>query len=661
MSKLNKGFYPKLAGTNLIKNRSTYLPYSIACVCSIAMFYIMHSISVNIGINNMIGTEEVGKILNLGTIVVGVFSVIFLFYTNSFLMKRRKKEIGLYNILGMEKKHISKMLFFETVFVSLSCIVVGLSCGILFSRLIFLALFKILSFNVPFVFIISVVSVKITAILFLGIFFLTLLTNLMHIRLSKPIELLKGGQVGEKEPKTKRLIMILGILTLGTGYGIALLVESPLLAITLFFIAALLVIFGTYALFTAGSIVLLKMLRKNKKFYYQTNHFTSVSSMIYRMKQNAVGLASICILSSAVLVMLSTTVSLYIGMDDALNTRFPKDVMIQFVNATQENSKKMDQIIDDQKKGTNVTITDEVAYHYLDLISIRDDKNFTVIEESSYTATDFYHLKVLTVDEYNQMENKTVSLESNEVLIYSNNKAYVQDKIYINELPFNIKEEVYKIKSEEKSTVVVFNTYYVIVKDLDTIRTIYESANHEELENPDYYVGFNVGGEDTELSTLISTLNQEFKNKISPTIFVECKQLNRESFLILYGGLLFLGIFLGVLFLMATTLIIYYKQISEGYDDQERFAIMQKVGMSHQEVKKTIKSQIIMVFFLPLLAAVIHIAVAFKMIIRLLAVLNLVNIPLFFSCTVATILVFGIIYAGVYSLTSRAYYRIVKS
>jgi len=621
----------------------------------------MHSISINMGINNIPGAMEVEKILGLGTVVVGVFSVIFLFYTNSFLMKRRKKEIGLYNILGMGKNHIAKMLFFETVFISTSCIIVGLICGVLFSRLIFLLLLKALSFKIPFVFVISMASVKITAILFLGIFCITMLTNLMHIRLAKPIELLKGGQVGEKEPKTKWLMVILGILSLGTGYGIALLVESPLLAITLFFVAALLVIFGTYSLFTAGSIVLLKKLRKNKKFYYQINHFTSVSSMIYRMKQNAVGLASICILSSAVLVMLSTTVSLYIGMDDALNSRFPQDVMVQYNNAKQENIEKIDQIINDQKNRTTVTMSDEISYHYLSLISRQEDTSFTTVEGSPYTDAGFNLLTVLTIDEYNKMENKDIELSSNEVLIYSNSDAYSYDEIYINQIPFRVKDEIHNIKIEEKSPVVILKGYYLIVKDIDTIRTIYEGAFNKEFQNLDYFVGFNVEGEDADLSTFINVLNQELKNEVDTSIYVDCKQLRRESFFTLYGGLLFLGIFLGTLFLMATTLIIYYKQISEGYDDQERYAIMQKVGMSHQEVKKTIQSQIIMVFFLPLLAAVIHIAVAFKMIIRLLAVLNLVNIPLFFGCTVVTILIFAIIYAVVYSLTARAYYKIVKA
>lgn len=656
---MNKVFYPKLAGTNLVRNRSTYLPYSLACICCMSMFYILHAISVNLGINEMSGSEAIKMILSLGTVVVGIFSVIFLFYTNSFLMKRRKKEIGLYNILGMEKKHIAKMLIFETLLVSLVCLIAGLLCGILFSKLIFLLLLKILNFKVPFVFVVSVASLKITTALFLVIFILTLLTNLMHIRLSKPIELLKGGQVGEKEPKTKWLMTLLGTLALGIGYGIAIIVESPLLAISLFFIAVLLVMFGTYALFTAGSIVFLKMLRKNKKYYYQARHFTSVSNMIYRMKQNAVGLANICILSCAVLVMLSTTVSLYVGVDDALRMRFPKDIMISYKEAPIESSEKMSTLLHEQGEESKVTISEEIAYHSIALIGKKEGQTFTLSEEGP--SYEYYLLNILTVDDYNQMEDRAVTLEGNEVLVFSNSEDYGKKDLRINSLSFKVKEEVKHIRMDEKSSVSVFNNYFIVVKDLDTVRKIYENVYGKELINLDYFVGYNIKGTEIEISSYTTSLKEELSNQISSDIFVESKQFMRESFFMLYGGLLFLGIFLGLLFLMATALIIYYKQLSEGYDDQERFAIMQKVGMSHQEVKRTIKSQILIVFFLPLLASVVHIAVAFKMITRLLAVLNLVNIPLFFWCTVATICVFAIIYAGVYLLTARAYYKLVKT
>lgn len=657
---MNRVYYPKLAWTNLIRNRRTYLPYSLACMCCMAMFYIMLAISKNIGINNMSGAVQIQTILNLGTVVIGIFSVIFLFYTNSFLMKRRKKEIGLYNILGMEKKHIAKILLYETVFVSLGCLILGLLSGILFSKLIFLLLLKMLSFKVPFVFTISITSLNLTVFLFLVIFILTLLSNLMHIRMAKPIELLKGGQVGEREPKIKWVMTILGILFLCIGYGIALFVKSPLMAISWFFIAALFVMFGTYALFTSGSIVLLKLLRKNKKFYYKINHFTSVSSMIYRMKQNAIGLSNICILSSAVLVMISTTVSLYVGVDDVLETRFPRDVMIQYDNASVENSQKLDQTLQDHVENESITMDQVIAYHYTTLTLTREEETFTTMEDLPYSSPNFNILKLITENDYNQMENKSVKLTSNEVLIYSNGQAYNQDEIIINGVPFQVKEEINTLQIEKKSPVVIINGYYIIVKDVETIRSIYENANEKKLENLNYVIGFNLKGEVAEKEIFVSNIRQKFKDQVDSKIYVKAKEMSRETFYGLYGGLLFLGLFLGILFLMATALIIYYKQISEGYDDQERYAIMQKVGMSRHEVKKTIKSQIMIVFFFPLLAAVIHIAVAFKMITRLLAVLNLVNIPLFFICTVGTILVFAIIYAGVYTLTARAYYRIVK-
>lgn len=654
---VSKLFYPKLACTNLFNNRQTVLPFSLASMSTIAMFYMMNAITVNIGINKMSGADSIQMILKMGTIVVGIFSTIFLFYTNSFLMKRRKKEVGLYNILGMEKKHIAKMLSFETGLIGLICIILGLVSGVLLSRLIFLLLLKMLHFKVPFVFNISLVSIKLTVLLFGGIFLLTLVTNLMHIHLSKPIELLKGGQVGEREPKTKWLLTILGLLSLGAGYGIAIVVKKPLMAISLFFVAALLVIFGTYALFTAGSILVLKKLRKNKGFYYQTKHFTAISGMIYRMKRNAVGLSNICILSSAVLVMISTSVCLYVGVEDVLELRFPRDILVQYQNAPVEESEKLDQLIAENMEKSAITMEQVFAYHYAIVFMQRDDQIFTAVDDLTYSP-DLYITTFLTVAQYNKMENKEVQLERNEVLLYASGEAYGQEIMVINNQQYVVKEELKTLEIEEQNPVV--NVYYIIVRDEATIYAIYEQSKNEKKEHLDYLIGFNLEGEEDEKLAFINNIKKAIYGQMESDVYFESRELSRSSFYDMHGGLLFLGLFLGTLFLMATALIIYYKQISEGYDDQERYAIMQKVGLSRQEVKRSIKSQIIMVFFLPLIAAIIHIAVAFKMITRLLLVLGLANISLFFLCTIGTIFVFALIYLCVYRLTAGAYYKIVK-
>ncbi len=353
---MSKMFYQKLAVTNIKKNGKTYFPYILTCISTIAMFYIMNFISVNDGLDSMYGGRELKTILNLGTYVIGFFSVVFLFYTNSFLIKRRKKELGLYNILGMEKKHIAKLLLWETLFVAIISMILGLISGIAVSKLIFLVLLKILNFKVTMGFVISTNSIVKTVILFGSIFLLTLINNMRQIHLAKPVELLKGGQIGEKEPKTKWILTLIGILSLGAGYYIALTTEAPLAALNMFFLAAILVMIGTWSLFTAGSIALLKMLRKNKKFYYKTNHFINVSGMIYRMKQNAVGLANICILSTTVLVMLSTTVSLYIGMEDVLRTRFPRDISISAKNISKEKSEMINNLVKEQADKDNITL-----------------------------------------------------------------------------------------------------------------------------------------------------------------------------------------------------------------------------------------------------------------------------------------------------------------
>ncbi|MFR8546962.1 MAG: ABC transporter permease, partial [[Clostridium] scindens] len=328
---MNSSVYGKLAVTNLKNNRKTYIPYMLTAILTVMMFYIIDALSRN----KSVGDGNLRLCLSWATVVIIVFAVIFLFYTNSFLIKRRKKEIGVYNILGMGKRHIARMLTIETLIIAVISIVVGLVAGIIFSKLMFLALLKVIHYDVNMVFELSVRALLNTLLLFTVIFAMTLIYNLLQIRLSNPVELLRGGSQGEKEPKTKWLLTIFGVVAIGIGYYIAITTESPLTAITLFFLAVICVIIGTYALFTAGSIALLKLLRKNKNYYYKTSHFTSISGMIYRMKQNAVGLANICILSTMVLVMISTTISLYTGMNDVLETRFPTEFEARNYNATE--------------------------------------------------------------------------------------------------------------------------------------------------------------------------------------------------------------------------------------------------------------------------------------------------------------------------------------
>lgn len=665
---MNKFFYPKLAATNLKKNNKTYVPYIITCICTVMMFYMMYTLSVNEGLDKMKGGDSLKILLNLGNYVIGIFAVIFLTYTNSFLIKRRKKEFGLFNILGMEKRHLSIIMFYETIYVSIISLVIGILGGIALSKIMFLVLLKILDFQVQMGFFISINGIITSLLLFGGIFFFTLLNNMRQIHLANPIELLKGGNLGEKEPKTKWLLVLIGVLALGGGYYISLTTENPMKALYLFFVAVILVIIGTYCLFTAGSIALLKLLRKNKSYYYKTKHFISVSGMIYRMKQNAVGLANICILSTMVLVMLSTTVSLYVGMEDIIAERYPRQIMI----TTKESSKESDTIlsnrIEEVLKKNGVSPMNSINYLYFNVLATLEGTKFNANQEEigqNFGGDSFSYVTFIPLEDYNRVIGENNSLENNEILMYTSGR-YSFDNFTILDKTFQIKEKADKKIIDLAGSNVYFNNYYVVVKDYGVLEELVAAFNEINFTNEDNYNNQTISsyyGFDTEANKEdVLKIYEELKNdsdKLPTSTYVESSVDSKESFLALYGGLFFLGIFLGALFMMATILIIYYKQISEGYDDKERFQIMQKVGLSKEEVKKTIHSQVLTVFFLPLITAVIHIVFAFPVITRLLAMLNLTNVTLFGIFTGITILIFAIVYGIVYSITAREYYKIV--
>ena len=653
---MNRLFYPRLAVSNIRKNSKTYIPYMITCICTIMMFYIMHAISINDGV----GTQtSLRAILSMGTVVIGIFSVIFLFYTNSFLIKRRKKELGLYNILGMEKKHLALVMLFENIFISLTSLVLGLAGGVLLSRLMFLFLLKLLHFTVPFVFAVSPRSVFFTIVLFTAIFLLTLLSNLFQIHLAKPIELLKGGQSGEKEPKTKWILTAIGVLALGSAYTIAITVKSPLAALALFFVAVVLVMIGTYSLFTAGSIAILKGLRRNKNFYYKTRNFTAVSGMLYRMKQNAAGLANICILSTAVLVMISTTISLYAGLEDSLKKMFPKDVVITATIDTPQQAEAVHDTLHADIEANAVRSSDEIDYWYNEFGCTREGDRFTFFDGSQYTPG-YQSIIGFSLSDYNSLNSMDYTLEPGEALVFSSSKPYEGSSITIGNREFHVKEKIDVMFSGLKRVAYAVQTYIIVVSDIDALDAAYlEATGVAPQKAKTYTMEFNMEGTEKEIIAFADLLKQDI-GAGDHLVLVESEAWGKANFLEVYGGLFFLGLFLGMLFLMATTLIIYYKQISEGYDDKERFEIMQKVGMSKEEIRATIKRQILIVFFLPLVTAMIHIAFAFPMIKRLLELLVLSNTSLFLASTTVTILIFAVIYGLVYSLTAKAYYKIVE-
>ena len=642
---MNNFIYEKLAVTNLKNNRKTYVPYIFTGVLTVMMFYIIDALSGGKGI-----TQNTLKIcLQYATGVIIVFAVIFLFYTNSFLIKRRKKEIGVYNILGMGKRHIARMMAVETILTAGISILGGLVFGIIFGKLMYLLLLKILHNSVDMQFSVNGTAIVQTVILFAGIFLLTYLYNILQIQLVNPVELLHGGNQGEKEPKSRWLLVIVGVAALGNGYWIALTTEAPLEALLKFFVAVVCVIIGTYALFIAGSIVVLKILRKNKAYYYNPKHFTSVSGMIYRMKQNGAGLANICVLSTMVLVMVSTTVSLYAGMEDILDSRFPRDVSIVCNEADTNNEETLQRLIKEQCEKAGVKITDRVRYRYGSMNAVLKGNNLEKVEQY-YPDNHFYYVEMITQEEYNRIEKQNVSLKEQEILTYTTNGKCGKKQINIAGQNYQVKKELSEMTSQPKSTAEMYKTLYIVFANPEQI---------ERIESFSYADKFNLKGDDGKQKEALEQIQNEFYEKF-PDGTMESRMLSRSSFYELYGGLFFIGIYLGSMFIMATVLIIYYKQISEGYDDRERYQIMQKVGMSKKEVKRSIRSQVLSVFFLPLVVAVIHVAVAFKVMTKILGVLNLTNVSLFAVCTIITIAVFAVFYIIVYSITAKEYYRIVN-
>lgn len=658
---MNRFFYFRLALNNIKKNSKAYFPYILTCIGTIMMYYNMCFLTAAKDIGSLSDSQSLRAILSLGAAVIAIFSVIFLFYTNSFLIKQRKKEFGLFNILGMEKKHISRIMFLETLLISAISLLTGILGGILLSKLIILLLFKLISFPAKFGFEVPARAVVITLLLFGGIFLINLIYNICQVRLSKPVELLKGGNVGEKVPKTNWLLSSIGILCLGVGYYMALTVESPIEALNEFFLAVILVIIGTYFIFIAGSIAVLKMLRRNKKYYYRADHFISVSGMIYRMKQNAAGLASICILSTMVIVMLSTTISMYAGMEDLLRNRYPRNIIVSASNVSDAQAQRLDDVIKDQVSKAGALQKNIVNFRSMDYITIQNGARFTNAPKDSYSMKDDAYVFFITLDDYNRMEKKSETLSGGEALLYVYRGNISGSTLDFNGFKLSVKERLSSFNSEGIMSAIAAKCYYVVVDSKDTIMKINSSlvGNQSGSSELSYYYGFDVDSSKDAQIKLVNSL----KSAVSSTGvngYAEGAESSRDSFYSLYGGLLFIGLFLGLLFIMAAALIIYYKQIAEGYDDRERFEIMQKVGMSHAEVKKSIHSQVLAVFYLPLIVAVVHLAFAFKMITKLLSTMNLTNVPLFAAFTAITVAAFAVFYAAVYSLTARTYYRIVS-
>lgn len=630
------------------------------------MYYMVSSLSMNPNMMNMIGGDVMQQILSLGIYVITVFAVIFLFYTNSFLIKRRKREFGLFNILGMEKKHLSIVIALESMIVFLVSMVLGIGIGILLDKAFYLLIAKMLNASIALGFYISYQSIVNSIILFLIIFVLMYLFSLIQINLSNPIELLHGDQHGEKEPKTKWLLALIGLICLGTGYYMSVSIQDPVTAFAFFMVAVILVVIGTYMLFTAGSIVILKLLRKNKRYYYKTNHFISVSNMIYRMKQNAVGLGNICILSTMVLVMLSTTISLWVGMNDIIETRFPRDITVS-INSVDSNQALY--TIDDMNyaiEQAGIQTEDELVYRTLSVSAFNQGNTYTFGNEnmSFQDISNVVVLYFITLDDYNRTEGTNVSLAPDEVLVFPSGKQFDHKTIDIASNTFKVKGILDSIKADSNYSANLQNSMFVVVDSMDTLFMIDDLQKQAYGDNASYiHTSYDFNLSKSEEMSVKEATDALIANYPGDTTYmmVDTQEGNYEDLLSLYASFLFIGIFLSFLFIMATVLIMYYKQITEGYEDKKRFEIMQKVGLDKREVKKTINSQVLTVFFLPLVVAAIHIVFAFPMIEKMLRLLYLDNTNLYIMTTVICFGVFALVYVLIYFLTSKVYYGIVRN
>lgn len=651
---MNKFFFSKLALRNLKSNKQIYFPYIFASIATVAMFYMMVALRGNKFIQTR--SDTLSLLFALGAIVVGVFSFIFILYTNSFLIKRRKKEIGLYAILGMKKSHVSRILAIESIVTSFFSIVVGLMVGHLLGELAFLVLNYALKFGIEMSFPFTIQAMLIAIGLFALIFLTTLVYNITQVTFSNPIQLIKGKQTGEREPKSSLILFILSLLLIGSGYWMSLTIDNPLDAMIYFFLAVLLVIAGTYFLFISGSIFILKKLKKNKQLYYRPSPFISISGMLYRMKQNAVGLANITILATMVIVAVSTTAAIFIGTEDTLTVRLPYENQRTYYEPV--DLEEQLEAIETETETNGLKVTGTEMYVYYNLFNIIED-NKIMIGESDFAKEIPDTVQLLVKEDYERIADETIQLQSDEVLIFDSKNRFDFSTLLIGDTTYQVKAKIENPlkmdKSQSPNMIVVVDSKEILES---IIETDFRSRGVELPIVADAVISWDTTGTQEQ--------KKDYSDKMAANVsdsdnsYFQSRELMREEWNTMNGGFLFLGIFLGVLFTFGAALITYFKQVSEGYDDREKFQIMQKVGLDKQMIRKTTRLQIVWMFLLPLIIAVTHVTFAFPIIQKLLLLFSVVNTALVFWCFIGVIVGFSVIYWIIYQVTSKVYYSIVE-
>ena len=662
---MTKCFYAKLAWSNLGKNLRYYLPYMLSCILMVTLHFVLGSLGLSSAWEDMPGSQSVYAILQLGRYVVEIFALLLLFYTNTYLIKRRKREFGLYNVLGMEKRHIGKILFWETIYAFGISIALGVMLGCLITKLAELLLCNLLQFDIRYALEFIPAAFLRTVGMFLLFALLVLLRSLWQIKKARPVELLNSTQAGQKEPRANWLLALLGVALLGSGYWMAVTIRDPVSAMVWFFVAVILVILGTYACFVAGSVVLLKLLRRLKGYYYKPSHFISVGSMVHRMKQNGAGLATICILSTMVLVMVSSTASLYIGRVDILQNRYPRELVLTCRHGGEQALSLMEEATNEALASEGLGAEHRLAYRYASLAAFVQGDTLTLDESVSYTSVEnVAGVYVVPLEDYNRATGQALTLEAGQALLYSSQEDFPKNRLEIGELELQVAGLLEEGLPNGNATAEILPTVFLIVPDWNTLEDIaaqVDAVNGEGACNILGYYCFDVSGSRDDQIRLYETLRESVRYRNDVDFVLESRSAEERDFYAIFGGLFFLGIFLGLLFFLATALIIYYKQVAEGYEDQLRFRTLRQVGMSRREIRKTIHSQVLTVFFLPLITAGVHIAFAFPMIRKMLLLFALTNTSLLIWTTAATYLIFALLYCAVYLLTSRFYYRIVSS
>ena len=672
---MSGSFYPRLARTGMQKNRRLQRPFLLTCIGTAAMFYILGALSDSALLPEMRGGRTLRIILMLGVWVIGIFSAIFLFYTNSFLIRRRKKEFGLYNILGMSKRDLGRILFWETLFSAAITLMGGLALGVLLSKLAELSLVRILRQSADLAFRFSPRTFCATAVFFCGIFFLLFLYNLIQIHTGSPAQLLRSESSGEKPPRANWFLGLLGALLLGGAYGLAVTIQSPIEAMTWFFVAVIAVIIATYLLFVSGSVLVCRLLQKNKRYYYQPQHFVSVSSMTFRMKRNGAGLASICILATMVLVMISSTACLYFGMENSLSVRYPREMNITLQSPNPEDILErypLDELragIAEDAASLSLTPEDLLDYPALCFSGTLEGDRITVSE--TYSEAAWRSVTVLSREVYAQVTGDETPLAPGQILLWSNRGSYDQPTLAVNDLvQWEVAGTARTFPLGGNAATETSAALCVVVPDLDA------AALSPLNDNPDGFYffscswtyAFNVEGGDAKISALTDRLWDRLSyvpsapqyNELTLSYSLENRTTEGDEYFAPAGGLFFLGIMLSGAFILAAVLIIYYKQISEGYEDQRRFQIMQNVGMTARDIRRSINSQLLTVFFLPLAGAGLHMIFASIIIRRILLAFNFNNPVLFAVTTLVCFVVFALFYTLIYRVTSNAYYKIVS-